>query len=119
MSFDEFWAVYPRRIAKFKARTAWDKALKHSSEQEILDGARRYAIERRDADQQYTKHPTTWLNGGCWMDDPGANCRTESARPSFQNIADELRASNDRQHRAGTPDFFTDAGPQPRGTRPH
>lgn len=116
MSFDDFWAVYPRRIAKLTARKAWDKALKHSPEQEILDGARRYAVERRDEDRQFTKHPATWLNGGCWMDEPGSN-RTE--RVNLQDLADELRASNDRQHRASAPDFFTDAGPQPRGARPH
>ena len=116
MSFERFWLIYPRRIAKFKARTAWDKALKFSSEEEILEGAQRYAIEREGEDQQYTKHPATWLNGGCWMDDPGGN-RTESGRVSYMEIAQGLRDGND--HRGGTPDFFEDAGAQPRGARHH
>jgi len=118
MSFEHFWSIYPRRIAKFKARTAWDKALKFSSEEEILDGARRYAIERQDEDQQYTKHPATWLNGGCWMDDPGSN-RTGSDRMGVMNLASELRESNGRKYEYSTPDFFADASPQPRSSRHH
>ena len=38
-----------------------------------LAGAQRYAAERKDQDPKYTKHPATWLNGGCWEDEaPGA-----------------------------------------------
>lgn len=88
MSFEEFWKVYPRRIAKFAARKAWDKALKHNQEHEILEGAKRYAVEREDENPKFTKHPSTWLNGGCWMDDPGANGGHEK---SYAELADDLR----------------------------
>lgn len=116
MCFDDFWSIYPRRIAKLKAEKAWKKALKHSPEREILDGARRYAIEREEEDPKFTKHPSTWLNGGCWMDDPGAN-RTEGERPSYQDIARTLRESND--HGSSTPDLFADAISEHRGSRHH
>jgi hypothetical protein len=89
MSFEDFWCIYPRRIAKLAAKKAWNKALKHSPESHILDGARRYAIERRTEDSQFTKHPSTWLNGGCWMDDPGAN--GSQREKNSAELADELR----------------------------
>lgn len=67
-NFEEFWAAFPRRKEKFRARTAYDRALKHGTHQEIMNGVRRYASERLGKDHQYTKHPATWLNAGCWMD---------------------------------------------------
>lgn len=68
MSFDEFWAAYPRRKEKLRARTAYDKALKVGTHEEIMAGVRKYVTEVRGRDERYTKHPATWLNAGCWMD---------------------------------------------------
>lgn len=67
--FDEFWNLYPRQIAKGRARTAWATALKKADVETILDGVRRYAryAEQRNA-PEYIKHPATWLNGECWLD---------------------------------------------------
>ena len=31
--------------------------------------AKGYAIERAEEDPRYTKHPATWLAGGCWADE--------------------------------------------------
>lgn len=90
MSFEEFWRVFPRRVAKFKARTAWDKARKYASSEEILEGARRYALEMGDS--QYIKHPTTWLNQGCWLDEPGAN---NGHQKGYAELAEELRNGYD------------------------
>jgi hypothetical protein len=82
--FDQFWAVYPRQVAKLAARKAWDKAVEIAPAEKIIAGARRYARERQDANPQYTKHPATWLNGGGWMDAPGAN------RPHHEKTFGEL-----------------------------
>lgn len=67
--FDEFWSVYPRRVAKEAARKAYGKALKMAPPAVILDGAKRYARQRAGEDMAYTKHPATWLNAGCWGDE--------------------------------------------------
>ena len=59
--FDEFWAAYPRKDDKKKARLAYTKALRTTTAEEILAGARRYAGDpNREA--RYTRHATTWLN---------------------------------------------------------
>jgi hypothetical protein len=67
--FAEFWAAYPKRVAKEAARRAFAAALKRGVSPEVLtQGARRYAAERASEDPYYTKHPSTWLRGGCWED---------------------------------------------------
>lgn len=64
-----FWSVYPRRVGKAAAAKAWAKALRSATAADIIAGAERYRDDpNRSA--QYTKHPTTWLNQGCWEDEP-------------------------------------------------
>jgi hypothetical protein len=69
-SFDEFWAVYPRRIGKEDARKAYAKALKTSAPDVILAGARRYAREVAETEPKFIKHPGPWLRAGRWEDEP-------------------------------------------------
>lgn len=69
--WQEFWQVYPRKVAKIKAKTAWTKAVKIHDPREIINGAARYAQQQSRPDlKPYTKHPATWLNDGCWDDEP-------------------------------------------------
>ena len=64
-----FWRVYPRKTAKVTARTAWARARKTATGEEIINGAERYRDDpnREDA---YTAHPATWLHAGRWDDEP-------------------------------------------------
>lgn len=68
-AFDEFWGIYPNRKEKQAAKRAFAKAILVADPEKIIEGARRYRDDP-NRDQAYTKHPTTWLNGGCWDDDP-------------------------------------------------
>ena len=72
-AFEDFWRAYPRKVAKDAARRAFDKALKAGVDAgALIAGAQRYAVERQGQDPKFTKHPATWLNGGCWEDElPG------------------------------------------------
>jgi hypothetical protein len=78
-AFDRFWAAYPRRIAKERARKAFAKAVENGADPTtLIEGARRYAAKRsaeiRDGDPpKFTLHPATWLNDGCWTDEPDNN----------------------------------------------
>jgi hypothetical protein len=67
--FEAFWAVYPRRDSKKNALKAWVKAKGEAPASRIILGAKRYA-EDPNREQQFTKLPATWLNAGCWDDDP-------------------------------------------------
>lgn len=76
--FAAFWDVYPRRIAKGQARRAWKTAVVKGGvdPKAIILGAERYRDDRQRKSRpiDYTKHPGTWLNGECWLEQqPGAN----------------------------------------------
>jgi uncharacterized protein YdaU (DUF1376 family) len=62
--FLEFWEAYPRKVAKGDALKAYLKALSRASHAEIVAGAKRYK-----PDPKFTKHPATWLNADCWLDE--------------------------------------------------
>jgi Helix-turn-helix domain len=106
-SFREFWGVYPRRVAKEAARKAHAAAIKRGADPETLIAtAQRYAGERAGQDPRYTKHPATWLNGGCWEDEPPAGDVIDEAgnlvayeqpqqqQSGFASIAEELNAAH-------------------------
>jgi hypothetical protein len=66
--------AYPRHVAKEPARKAFAAAIKRGADAEaLIAGAQRYAVERKGQEPRYTKHPATWINGGCREDEsPGA-----------------------------------------------
>lgn len=81
--FDEFWRAYPLRKARQAAERAYLKARNGGARAEqILEGARRYGSERSREDPKYTKHPATWLNGGCWDDEisPAGSASARTAK---------------------------------------
>lgn len=67
--FAQWWTAYPRKVEKRAARKAWDKALReHRTDRETLIlEAKRYADVV--AGSRFIKHPATWLNGDCWLDE--------------------------------------------------
>jgi uncharacterized protein YdaU (DUF1376 family) len=68
--FDEFWREYPRKVAKEAARRAWRAAIRKADPEQIIAGARAYALSVLESDPQFVKHPATWIRGGCWDDEP-------------------------------------------------
>ena len=69
--FDEFWRQYPRKVEKKATVKAYAKALREgASPDDIIAAVCRYAAERVGEPVRYTKHPATWLNAGCWDDEP-------------------------------------------------
>jgi hypothetical protein len=88
-SFDQWWKIYPRKIAPARAEKAYHRVLKNkkATAAELLSSAQRYAAERKGQDPKFTKHPTTWLNGGCWADEPTTAIATTTARSSQPNSA--------------------------------
>jgi hypothetical protein len=80
--FEEWWRQYPRRVAKGAARKAFKRTLakKIASFDQLLNGAMRYAAERHGEDPQFTKHPASWLNGECWLDEPKPKHRKPMTR---------------------------------------
>jgi hypothetical protein len=85
--FDAFWQAYPLKKGKGGARSVYASVLraKRATADELLDGARRYADERRDQPPRYTRHATRWLREESWTDEPAIDAST---RPQW---ADGLR----------------------------
>jgi uncharacterized protein YdaU (DUF1376 family) len=71
-AFADFWDAYPRRVGKKAAEAKFEQAVKSGvPPSRIIAAARAYA-EHPDAVRdggRFLKHPTTWLNQGCWDDE--------------------------------------------------
>jgi len=70
--FDEFWAVYPRKVGKKDAVKAWnklkpDETLTH----QIIEGVERWKLSTQWTKDggQYIPYPATFLNGERWKDE--------------------------------------------------
>jgi hypothetical protein len=63
--FEQFWGIYPKKADKALAKRSLEKALKRTTAERILDGARHYRDDPR-RDDAFTKNPSTWLNADAW-----------------------------------------------------
>jgi hypothetical protein len=68
-AFDQFWTAYPEKVAKKAALRAFAGAARTGVKFEtLMFGLDRYKREK-PADRAWC-HPTTWLNGARWADEP-------------------------------------------------
>ncbi len=68
-TFDDFWILWPKRVAKKKATEAWRK-IRPERRVEVIVALvewRAYWIDR--GEMEFVPHPATWLNGERWEDD--------------------------------------------------
>lgn len=73
-TFDEFWSLYPRRVAKRAAQKAWDKEMKAGTDPAIIiAGLRRQLPVFARKDEQFIPHASTWLNQGRFEDEVTAS----------------------------------------------
>jgi hypothetical protein len=86
--FVEFYRVYPLHVARGAAERAYRRIIAkgEATEAELLAGAMRYAAAQDGKDPTYIKHPATWLNGKCWLDEPAP------AAPRPRSYLDSIRA---------------------------
>lgn len=68
--FDTFWGVYPRKVGKPQALRAWQKAIKNGTHWSVIVGAASMYADDPNREAAFTKHPSSWLNGEGWNDDP-------------------------------------------------
>lgn len=71
--FDDFWDAYDKKVGRKKAEQKWRLALKKSgvTADMLIERASAYVGRQRSAGKhpEFTKDPTTWLNGEHWNDE--------------------------------------------------
>ena len=74
--FEAWWSAYPRKVEKVAARKAFERAWNLVEQPDklatLIEAATAYAVR---TDPGFVKHPTTWLNKGCWADEEASNSR--------------------------------------------
>ena len=61
MNFEQFWAIYPRKIAKFVARKSWRRLTKKEKSM-IEDILPKQVLRWEIKEIQFIPHASTWLN---------------------------------------------------------
>jgi hypothetical protein len=93
--FDEFWSLYPRKIAKANARKAWQKL---SAEQQLMAAK---AInthceywKAKETELEFIPHASSWLNGERYEDEIVIEPRREKSDKKwmFTNEGIEAKA---------------------------
>ena len=110
--FLEFWAMYPRKVAKPQALATWHKAINGgASAGQIILCLRQFPFS---SDPQYHPYPATWLNAKHWLDEaPTAPVTTEappgdrlSALDGIGGRRPSVREAMERMMRRGPPDLL-------------
>lgn len=69
--FDEFWAIYPKKVDKTQAIRMFRRVLNRASFEEILAGVIRLANDPNlPTEKRFIKNPATWLNADGWQEGP-------------------------------------------------
>lgn len=67
-AFDDFWLLYPKRVAKKDAKKAWAK-IPPSMHNQILTSLVAWRKVWAEEDVNFLPHPSTYLNGERWEDE--------------------------------------------------
>ncbi len=68
MSFEDFWSMYPKKVAKQDALKAWGQLTMFDLE-EIDIALELHCLSWRTTPVTFVPHPATWLRGRRWEDD--------------------------------------------------
>jgi len=60
-AFEDFWREYPKKEGKQSSLTAFNKALKSVSPEELIQAAKDYALLTRNKDKKYIRKAYNWL----------------------------------------------------------
>jgi len=89
--FESFWAVYPRKVAKKAARTAWER-IGPKYHVSVVTAAAAWAKVWRDKEPNFIPHAATWLHGERWEDElPVEYKATNKAHIAFVGKPEEFK----------------------------
>jgi len=100
----EWWPQYPRKVEKAAAKKLAKTTIEgrrsdgfKATPDQLMAGVMRYAALMMGKDEQYIKHPTTWLNKACWLDEHGGRASPSSASTKAVWAAGEALAARGRR----------------------
>jgi hypothetical protein len=103
---DLFWKAFPRKTEKLSAMKKLAVIRKSGivTFADLMAGVKRYAEATKTTEQRYVKHPTTWLNAGCWADELQTGGSGEGTRNTHKTGHDAMLAVLTRAARKITGD---------------
>lgn len=89
--FAEWYRQFPRHKAPKAAAVAYKRIVDsgRATPEELLAGAMRYAAEQRYTPPTKIKHPASWLNAECWLDEPD---KPQQAMPGRRSVVGDFMA---------------------------
>ena len=91
--FDNWYQHYPRKVSRGAAEKALARVRREGASLEtLIEGAKRYAGQVAGQEARYIKHPATWLNGKCWLDEPEPQPKAELKWWEKRQLEEEHRA---------------------------
>lgn len=96
--FEKWWKECPKKVSKDDAYRKFNTILAGgiATFDDLFDGIKRYAehCAEEKTEPHYIKHPSTWLNQGCWKDEYPIKWKTIDAKPNafdiFNQAMDEI-----------------------------
>lgn len=77
VSFAEFWALYPRRVAKRDAQRIWQR-LSPADQRAAVAALPAHVRAWKDTERRFIPHPSTWLHQARWEDELAEGALGES-----------------------------------------
>lgn len=85
--FEEFWSVYPLKRGRKDAESAFAKAIKRASVDDIVRGASAYALSLGSSpDLSKVKWAQGWLNGDRWKDEISVRSGSTALQRNLQKL---------------------------------
>jgi hypothetical protein len=84
--FNEFWALYPRKVAKRDAEKAFNR-LKPEEQISALKAISAHVEywNLKETDKDFIPHPATWLNGARFEDELDLTPKKQPQMPWYAN----------------------------------
>lgn len=98
-TFEDFWLLYPRRVAKRDAMKAWMR-LTEADRMAAIVGVAKWRKVWATKDQQYVPHASTFLNGARWEDELPAEQVSTYAAHAPAKLSDATRGEMPEEVRA-------------------
>lgn len=101
-AFEEFWNLYPRKVGKGGAQSAFLKACKKVEPEIIMNALTAYVNSGRLPEMQFIPHASTWLNQERWTDDISAVAVTVNSTTKAADIINRAIAMDQQMNLRGS-----------------